>query len=107
MHGERPVMRPPRNATARSSTIAAPHPPVAQRHLVILPVARAEKLPADVGLWSSPLVAVTTEVAAFPLFILCVCSVQVLLVGGRVGPRLRHARSRRRDAAASEPASTV
>ena len=33
----------------------------------------------------------TTEVAAFPLFILCVGSVQVLLVGGRAGPRLRHA----------------
>ncbi len=49
----------------------------------------------------------TTEVVAFPLFILCVCSVQVLLVGGRVGPRLRHARSHRRDAAASEPAPTV
>jgi hypothetical protein len=47
-------MRPPRNATARSSTIAAPHPLVAQRHLVILPVAWAEKLPADVGSWSSP-----------------------------------------------------
>jgi hypothetical protein len=46
----------------------------------------------------------TTEVAAFPLFILCVGSVQVLLVGGRVGPRLRHARSVR--AAASEPAPT-
>ena len=49
----------------------------------------------------------TTEVVAFPLFILCVCSVQVLLVGGRVGPRLRHARAHRRDAEASEPAPTV
>jgi hypothetical protein len=47
----------------------------------------------------------TTEEVAFPLFILCVGSVQVLLVGGRLGPRLRHARSGRR-AAASEPAST-
>jgi hypothetical protein len=33
----------------------------------------------------------TTEVAAFPLFILCIASVQVLLVGGRLGPRLRQA----------------
>jgi len=49
----------------------------------------------------------TTEVAAFPLFILCVGSVEVLLVGGRVGPRLRHARAHGRDAAASEPAPTV
>jgi hypothetical protein len=49
----------------------------------------------------------TTEVAAFPLFIVCVGSVQVLLVGGRVGPRLRHARARHRDDAASEPAPTV
>jgi hypothetical protein len=49
----------------------------------------------------------TTEVAAFPLFILCVGSVQVLLVGGRVGPRLQHARAHRRDAEASEPAPTV
>jgi hypothetical protein len=48
----------------------------------------------------------TTEEVAFPLFILCVGSVQVLLVGGRLGPRLRHARSGRRVAAASEPAST-
>jgi dolichol kinase len=47
----------------------------------------------------------TTEVAAFPLFILCVGSVQVLLVGGRVGPRLRHALARRR-AAGPEPAPT-
>jgi hypothetical protein len=47
----------------------------------------------------------TTEVAAFPLFILCVGSVQVLLVGGRLGPRLRDARRRRRTTA-SEPAST-
>jgi hypothetical protein len=42
MHGESPVMRPPRKATARSSVIAAPHALVAQRHLVILPVARRE-----------------------------------------------------------------
>jgi hypothetical protein len=45
----------------------------------------------------------TTEVAAFPLFILCVGSIQVLLVGGRLGPRLRHARLRRR-ATAAKPA---
>jgi hypothetical protein len=49
----------------------------------------------------------TTEVVAFPLFILCVGSVQVLLVGGRLGPRLRHVRARRRPDAASEPAGTA
>ena len=47
----------------------------------------------------------TTEVAAFPLFILCIASVEVLLVGGRVGPRLRFARSRRL-ASAAEAAAT-
>ena len=47
----------------------------------------------------------TTEVAAFPLFILCVGSVEVLLVGGRVVPGLAQLRSRHRTAA-SEPAST-
>ena len=49
----------------------------------------------------------TTEVVAFPLFILCVGTVEVLLVGGRVGPRLRHARTHRRDTATSEPAPTA
>jgi hypothetical protein len=48
----------------------------------------------------------TTEEVAFPLFILCVGSVQVLLVGGRLGPRLRHAWSGRRASTASEPART-
>ena len=47
----------------------------------------------------------TTDVTAFPLFILCVGSVEVLLVGGRVGPRLRFARSRRL-ASAAEAAAT-
>jgi hypothetical protein len=37
----------------------------------------------------------TTEVAAFPLFIVCSASVQVLLVAGRAGPRFRAARARR------------
>jgi hypothetical protein len=36
----------------------------------------------------------TTEVA-FPLFILTIASIQVLLVGGKLGPRLRHARAER------------
>jgi len=40
----------------------------------------------------------TFEVAAFPLFIACMASVEVVLVGFEPGPRLR--RSRHRDAAA-------
>jgi hypothetical protein len=47
----------------------------------------------------------TTEVAAFPLFILCTASIEALLVGGQAGPRLRRARSRRRGA--SPPVSTA
>lgn len=61
---------------------------------------------ANSGILLLTVVHWTTEVAAFPLFILCIGSVQVLLVGGRVGPRLRHARSRRRAHAATEPAPT-
>jgi len=49
----------------------------------------------------------TTDVTAFPLFILCVGSVEVLLVGGRLGPRLRRARVHRREPTASEPARTM
>ncbi len=37
----------------------------------------------------------TTEVAAFPLFIFLSASVEVLLVGVRLGPRLRHLRAQR------------
>jgi hypothetical protein len=39
--------------------------------------------------------------------ILLLTSVEVLLVGGRLGPRLRQVRSRRRAGAASEPAGTA
>jgi hypothetical protein len=44
----------------------------------------------------------TTEVAAFPLFIVCTASIEVLLVGGRLGPRLQRARARRHGVS-SEP----
>jgi hypothetical protein len=37
----------------------------------------------------------TTDVAAFPLFIFISASVEVLLVGGRLGPRLRRSRAQR------------
>ncbi len=37
----------------------------------------------------------TTAEVAFPLFILIIASIQVLLVGFMLGPRLRHARARR------------
>jgi hypothetical protein len=37
----------------------------------------------------------TTDVVAFPLFILCVGSVEVFLVGAKPGPRLRRSRARR------------
>jgi hypothetical protein len=40
----------------------------------------------------------TTEVAAFPLFILTIASVQVLVVGLTLGPRLRRARATLRGA---------
>jgi hypothetical protein len=46
----------------------------------------------------------TVEEVAFPLFIVCTASVQILLIGGRLGPRLRHVRARRRSAATTEPA---
>ena len=35
----------------------------------------------------------TFEVAAFPIFVVCVASVEVVLVGLEPGPRLRHARA--------------
>jgi hypothetical protein len=47
----------------------------------------------------------TTEVAAFPLFILCIGSIQVIVVGFKAGPRLRRGLSRRR--ARSETAPTA
>jgi hypothetical protein len=43
----------------------------------------------------------TTEVAAFPIFILCSASIQVLLVGFKAGPRVRGLRAQHRPA--SEP----
>jgi hypothetical protein len=49
----------------------------------------------------------TTEVAAFPLFILCVASVQVVLVGFKPGPRVRAARARRRGPSPREPMITL
>jgi hypothetical protein len=48
----------------------------------------------------------TTEVAAFPLFILGIASVQTVLVGLKPGPRLRAARLRRRGLPATEPLPT-
>ncbi len=45
----------------------------------------------------------TFEVAAFPIFIVCVASVEVVLVGLEPGPRLR--RSRHRDGSLAEPTS--
>jgi hypothetical protein len=45
----------------------------------------------------------TTEVAAFPLFIFCIASEQVVLVGLKLGPRLERARSRRLAARSSPP----
>jgi hypothetical protein len=44
----------------------------------------------------------TTAQVAFPLYIVCVATVEVVLVGGRIGPRL----SRRRLVMTSEPAVT-
>jgi hypothetical protein len=48
----------------------------------------------------------TTAVAAFPLFILCIATVQVLVIGLKPGPRLRQARERRRGTA-PEPIVTT
>lgn len=47
----------------------------------------------------------TFDVAAFPLFIACMASVEVFLVGGEPGPRWR--RMRRRDASVGEPSATA
>lgn len=47
----------------------------------------------------------TFDVAAFPVFIVCMASVMVVLIGFEPGPRLRRARARA-EAAAAEPAST-
>jgi hypothetical protein len=49
----------------------------------------------------------TTEVAAFPLFIFCIASVQVVFVGFNPGPRLRAARARRGGTSTSEPIVTL
>jgi hypothetical protein len=48
----------------------------------------------------------TFDVAAFPIFIVCMASVMVVLVGFEPGPRLRRARARH-EAASAEPASTA
>ena len=48
----------------------------------------------------------TFEVAAFPIFIVCMASVMVVLVGFEPGPRLRRARARH-EASHAEPASTA
>jgi hypothetical protein len=47
----------------------------------------------------------TTAVAGFPLFILCVATVEVILVAYKPGPRLRRARARR--VGATEPMATT
>jgi hypothetical protein len=49
----------------------------------------------------------TTAVAAFPLFILCIATVQVLVIGLTPGPRIRQARERRRGIPAPEPITTT
>ncbi|MGO8863378.1 MAG: hypothetical protein ACLQRH_21840 [Acidimicrobiales bacterium] len=49
----------------------------------------------------------TTEVAAFPLFILCIALVQVAVVGLKLGPRRSVARSRRRGGPAAHPTPTT
>jgi hypothetical protein len=49
----------------------------------------------------------TTAVAAFPLFILCIATVQVFVVGFKPGPRVRQARARRRGAPAPGPTVTI
>jgi uncharacterized membrane protein len=47
----------------------------------------------------------TFDVVAFPVFIVCMGSVEVVLVGLEPGPRLRRARLRQAAAAAEAPAS--
>jgi len=49
----------------------------------------------------------TFDVAAFPLFIVCIASVEVFLVGVEPGPRLRRRRARHRAAALAEPTSAA
>jgi len=48
----------------------------------------------------------TIDVAAFPLFIFCIASVQVVLVGLKPGPRVNRVRSRRRAVPNSEPVAS-
>ena len=47
----------------------------------------------------------TFDVAAFPIFIVCIASVEVFLVGVEPGPRLRRRRARLRAATLAEPTS--
>jgi hypothetical protein len=49
----------------------------------------------------------TTDVAAFPLFIFCIASVQVFFVGFKPGPRWRATRARRSGSTTSEPIATL
>jgi hypothetical protein len=44
----------------------------------------------------------TTAQVAFPLYIVCIASVEVLLVGFRLGPRLRRSRDRRNGVAVAD-----
>jgi len=48
----------------------------------------------------------STDVAAFPLFIFCIASVQVVLVGLKPGPRLSRARARHRGAREAAPSAS-
>jgi hypothetical protein len=47
----------------------------------------------------------TFDVAAFPIFIVCVASVEVVLVGFEPGPRLRRSRVRRLGAPVADPSA--
>jgi hypothetical protein len=49
----------------------------------------------------------TTAVAAFPIFILCIATVQVVVIGLKLGPRIRQARERHRGTPAPEPISAT
>jgi hypothetical protein len=49
----------------------------------------------------------TFDVAAFPLFIVCIASVEVVLVGVEPGPRLRRRHARHQAASLAEPTSTA
>ena len=49
----------------------------------------------------------TFDVAAFPIFIVCIASVEVFLVGVEPGPRLRRRRAGHQAAALAEPTSAA